>query len=225
MQQRSLDLVEIYLKREHESPLIVKIVLALFNVATRSQETDEVELISKANRILKAATTKPRGYPAGLSSEKALSALKTFHSTASRSPAPETTKVCSLCSTFICRSVLPEASTEVVDVYRSSLIDLNTRKNSKVSPVLISDFVSKFPLAAWSLRNDIVKGCGEETVNLYRRSQNVQLLETMATALAAQVSLHSALTLYSLMYNSSGPNKERQNFKTFQTPQVLSSSV
>ena len=186
-QQRSLDLVEIYLKREYENALVVKIVLALFNVATRSQETDEVELISKANRILKAATTKPRGYPAGVSSEKALSALGTFHSTASRSPDPGTTKICSLCSTFICRSVLPDASTEVVDIYRSSLNDLNTRKNSKVSPVLISDFVSKFPLAAWSLRSDIVNGCGEETVNLYRRLQNVQLLDTMASALAAQV--------------------------------------
>jgi DNA polymerase phi len=74
------------------------------------------------------------------------------------------------------------AEESLLQIYRPSLKDFITRKNSALNASFFQEFIRRCPMSAWSLRGDLLD-LSNRAVNLYRQSQAYQLLELLVTQL------------------------------------------
>ena len=187
-QQRALDFVELFLRKQPESPHILLLFSALLDVSIRRIEIDEAELIAKAKRILKSAATKPKAHPPAIPHNQALAFMNRLHTVARSAPSTEIVGLCSICSIFLCRVLLPSSASEVTTVYADSLRDFGIRKSSSVAPGLFIDFAQRFPATSWQLRKVVYEVLGAKAATAYRAVQCMQLLHVLLKGMAEQVS-------------------------------------
>jgi len=72
----------------------------------------------------------------------------------------------------------------LVDLYKQSLVDFTTRKNSALNSHFFQDFIRRYPSQAWRLREDLLDLC-RKSVNTYRQAQIVHLIELLVSLLPA----------------------------------------
>ncbi|KAJ7219138.1 DNA polymerase phi-domain-containing protein [Mycena pura] len=179
---RVLDLVDTFLKKESTSPLIVQLLLPLVELSTVTG-SDERHLADKAKGILRSRIAKSKDVPCDTDIEGVKTAMNELHSRARKLHSPELLPVLSQCSLYLAK-VLIEAAAEdtLVTSYRDSLNDFTTRKNSTLNHLFFLDAFRRYPLAMWALRQDII-ALSKNALNGYRRSQSLQLLQTLLTHL------------------------------------------
>ncbi|CAE6417074.1 unnamed protein product [Rhizoctonia solani] len=171
---RILDLVDTFLSKQPQSPYAPRVILPLVNIVV-SAGPDERQLSEKTTGILRARIGKSKDVPtSGSDKEATLEDLRNLHELARKTPIPEL----SACGIYL--SKVLQGGPQVLEVYRASIEDFARRKNSKLPPAFLKDFVLRQTSHAWELREHIV---GQATpgvaINVYRQMQLWQLLQTL----------------------------------------------
>lgn len=194
---RVLDLVDIFLKRQPSSSLVIRFVLPLIDLVATSS-ADEKQLSDKVQSILRARIAKARVYPSGVQAEDMALVMSDLHTRASRARTSGQLALFSLCSVYMAKVMQQsQADGSLIPVYQASLTDFITRKSSSFNASFFQDFIRRFPTAGWLLRNDLIT-LSAKAVNVYRRCQVFQILQTLIPQLTTDVCFllcHVQLTL------------------------------
>ncbi|KIJ68933.1 hypothetical protein HYDPIDRAFT_23808 [Hydnomerulius pinastri MD-312] len=175
---RVLDLVDIFAKKEPRSPLNIRLVLPLLELATKSG-MDERQLSDKASGILKSRLSKSKEVPSATTRDEVETILREVHQRAQRSHSSDGLTVLSQSSLYLCRVLISlDEEDAVVGVYQDSLGDYMTRKASQLAFNFFQDWARRFPALGWKLRDRILE-LSSKAVNLYRRCQAFQLLHVI----------------------------------------------
>ncbi|KAG8748741.1 hypothetical protein FRC10_000132 [Ceratobasidium sp. 414] len=179
---RILDLLDIFLNKQSQSPFVPRTVLPLVKIIL-SSGPDERQLAEKATGILRSRIGKLKDVPTtGFDRVSVIEDLQSLHNLARKTTAPEA----SACSIYLSRVLQGEE--QVLDVYRASVDDFTTRKNSKLASSFLKDFVVRQITYAWGLREHVVRKCVPgATVNAYRQMQMWGLVQSMLSQIVPLV--------------------------------------
>jgi DNA polymerase phi len=170
--------VDIFVKREPQSPLNVRLVLPLVELATKST-LDERQLSDKASGIIKSRLVKSKDLPMTAPRDEVETVLREVHQRAQRSHASDTLAVLSQASLYLCRILVSLNEEDViVGVYQESFNDYMSRKASQLALSFFQDWARRFPTLGWKLRDKALES-SSSAVNLYRRCQAFQLLHVI----------------------------------------------
>jgi len=191
---RVLDLVDLFMKKQPTSPLVIHFILPLVELII-STSSDEKHLADKATGILRSRIGKAKELPT-LSSpsndedkKEAVSVLEELHVQARKASSSEILTTLNQCCIYMSKILLHSASTpgsssisseeSIANVYRESFIDFVGRKGSRLNHNFIQDFMKRFPSVAWKLRGDLVTTITDKSCNGYRATQGVQLVQVL----------------------------------------------
>ncbi|KAG6331293.1 hypothetical protein ID866_7798 [Astraeus odoratus] len=171
---RVLDLVDIFIKKEPQSPLNIRLILPLIDLVAKSG-VDEKQLSDKATGILKSRLAKSKDIPTKASHEDTETILREVHQRARKSHS-ENLSVLSQSSLYLCRVLLNlNAEDAAIAIYQESIDDYISRKASQINYSFFQDFVRRFPTLGTRLRDSIL-AASSRAANTYRRCQAFQLL-------------------------------------------------
>ncbi|KAI0831759.1 DNA polymerase phi-domain-containing protein [Trametes gibbosa] len=181
---RVLDLIDTFVKKQSTSPLIVRLVLPLVELVVATGP-DEKQLADKATGILRNRIGKSKDVPSSVSTEDASKALEELHILARKASTPDVLTTLNQCSIYLSRVLLHHDTPEpVLKAYRESLADFVSRKASRLNPPFVGDFVKRYPQAAWTLRDDLVKA-PSTALNGFRQAQAFNFVNTLVNQLHA----------------------------------------
>ncbi|EIW60756.1 DNA-directed DNA polymerase [Trametes versicolor FP-101664 SS1] len=181
---RVLDLIDIFVKKQSTSPLIIRLILPLIEL-TVATGPDEKQLADKATGILRSRIGKSKDVPTSVPKEDAAKTLEELHTLARKASTPEVLTTLNQCSIYLSRVLLHhDASEPVLKAYRESLTDFVSRKASRLNPTFVGDFVKRYPQAAWSIRDDFVQAPGV-ALNGFRQAQAFHFINTLVNQLQA----------------------------------------
>ncbi|KAJ3923602.1 DNA polymerase phi-domain-containing protein [Lentinula edodes] len=206
---RVLDLIDIFIKKQPSSPLIVRLIIPLVDLITRST-TDEKQLSDKARGIARSRIGKAKEFASaekkkvggggekeegeGEEQEEVTSIFETLHKRARTERSPDHLSILSDCCIYISQVMLRAGMQDhVVVQYRHSLIDFISRKNSSLNVSFFQQFFRRSRTAAWNLRNDLLEVSGK-AANLYRQFQAYQLIHDLLTE--PPFDIHDEVTQY-----------------------------
>ncbi|KAH7340489.1 DNA polymerase phi-domain-containing protein [Rhizoctonia solani] len=171
---RILDLIDTFLSKQPQSGCVPRIVLPLVNIVAAAGP-DERQLSEKTTGILRARIAKAKEVPIdGFDKEATIEDLRGLHELARKTPIPEL----SPCSIYL--SKVLQGDPQVLEVYRASIEDFARRKNSKLSPAFLKEYILRQTAHAWELREHIIgQTVSGAAVNVYRQMQAWQLLQTL----------------------------------------------
>lgn len=175
---RILDLVDIFLKKQPSSAHTVRFILPLIELISGTS-LDERQLSDKTRGIFRSRFAKSKEVPSGVDIEQVTTVAKSLHVRARKAHSSDILATFSLCNIFLGRILVHEkAGPVVLDMYRESLTDYMTRKNSALNTAYFQDFLRRFPALGWQLSEDLLDLSGR-AVNAYRQSQAFRLLEIL----------------------------------------------
>ncbi len=188
-QNRLLDLLDLFARKQPGHAALLEVFKPLLAVVKDSQK-DEQQLKNKAasllgNRICKA---KEAISAQGEAQEQALDLLEFAQQELRSNAAGADAQYASLCgsvSIYLTKSVLAlssDAPKQLVAIWRETLSDFLTRKQSAVRPAQLNDALQRFaPTLGWSLREDVaVAGCrGGEGVKTFKQMQMFNLAQVV----------------------------------------------
>ena len=178
---RVLDFIEVYVRKEPTSPLVMDLVPALIEVV-RSARPDEASFADKASKILKSKLFKITEPPkSNVDVEKTLENLRQLHNSARNAPSPGFLTMLAEASIFLGRVLCHLGQTDqVADVYLESLNDFVTRRKSRLNTTFFGQWIKRQLLAAWRIRDGILELCGNgKSVNAFRHLQAFQILQEL----------------------------------------------
>jgi DNA polymerase phi len=179
---RVLDLVDTFIKKQPSSPHIIRLIPTLVDLIVGTSP-DERQLSDKAKGILRSRIGKSKELPSGADIDQISTVLNDIHIYARRAHSSDLLATLSQCSIYLSRTLLHLGAEEsLLQIYRPSLKDFITRKNSALNASFFQEFIRRCPTSAWSLRGDLLD-LSNRAVNLYRQSQAYQLLELLVTQL------------------------------------------
>ncbi|KIY51003.1 hypothetical protein FISHEDRAFT_38185 [Fistulina hepatica ATCC 64428] len=180
---RVLDLLDIFLKKQPSSALVLRLVQPLVELIVGSGP-DERQLSDKARGIFNSRIAKSKELISDVDVAAASSLLQDLHTRARHIHSADNLSTLSQASLYLSRNLVHVGSEKlVVAAYRESLSDFATRKNSTLNVAFFQNFLSRNPLCAWSLRMDVLEIC-EKAVNVYRRCQILQFAQILINHLA-----------------------------------------
>ncbi|KAH9857639.1 DNA polymerase phi-domain-containing protein [Lenzites betulinus] len=180
---RVLDLIDLFVRKQPTSPLIVRLILPLVELVVATGP-DEKQLSDKATGILRSRIGKSKEVPSSVS-EDASKTLEELHILARKASTPDVLTTLNQCSIYLSRVLLHHDTPEpVLKAYRESLADFVSRKASRLNPAFVGDFVKRYPQAAWTLRDDLVKAPGT-ALNGFRQAQAFHFVNTLVNQLQA----------------------------------------
>ncbi|KAI0263807.1 DNA polymerase phi-domain-containing protein [Gloeopeniophorella convolvens] len=172
---RVLDLLDVFIKRQPTSPLILRLLVPLLALTT----SDEKQLSEKAAGLLKSRISKLKEVPTVLDAAEATAALEDLHIRARKVHAHDALAAISHCSLYVARALLHTgADAPVLAAYTASLVDFTERKASNLNANFFTEFVKRHPSAAWGMRSALLAAPGK-AVNVYRQGQAYLLLQTL----------------------------------------------
>lgn len=183
---RVLDLVDTYLKRQPLSPLVLHLITPLVDIVSNSGK-DERQLADKARGILRSRFGKAKEILTNVDIEQVSLVASNLHTQARKAHSSELISILSLCSVYLAK-IFVQLKSEIAleNIYRQSLIDFTTRKNSSLNAHFFQDFIRRFPVQGWALRQDLLDNC-RKSINTYRQCQVLQLLEFLVSLLPSMV--------------------------------------
>ncbi|KJA27489.1 hypothetical protein HYPSUDRAFT_35394 [Hypholoma sublateritium FD-334 SS-4] len=172
---RVLDLVDTYLKKQHSNPLVLRLITPLVDIIAGSGQ-DERQLADKARGILRSRFNKAKEVPTDVDANQVVVIATNLHIQARKTHSSDLLSVLSLCSVYVAKILINLNEVDLLlDLYKQSLADFVTRKNSGLNAHFFQDFIKRFPSQAWSSRQDLID-ISEKCINTYRQSQVLQLL-------------------------------------------------
>ncbi|KAH8829664.1 hypothetical protein DL96DRAFT_1070412 [Flagelloscypha sp. PMI_526] len=166
---RVLDLVDLFVRNEPTSPLLLSFILPLVDLATQCS-SDERQLADKAKGILRNRICKSKEIPSDIDVS---TPLQKVHQLARHARDSETLALLSETSVFLVKtSKNPKLC---AGEYQTSIEDFATRKNSSLNPAFFQIYIKRFPEQAWQLRTNVMP-LVSQSVNGYRASQTLQLV-------------------------------------------------
>ncbi|KAI0637371.1 DNA polymerase phi-domain-containing protein [Trametes polyzona] len=181
---RVLDLIDVFVKKQPTSPLIIRLILPLVELVVGTGP-DEKQLADKATGILRNRIGKSKEIPTSVSQDDAAKTLEELHVLARKASTPEVLSTLNQCSIYLSKVLLhSDAAEPVLKAYRESLMDFVARKASRLNPPFVGDFVKRYPQAAWSMREDLVEALGA-ALNGFRQTQAFNFINTLVNQLQA----------------------------------------
>ncbi|KAG7452647.1 uncharacterized protein BT62DRAFT_958631 [Guyanagaster necrorhizus] len=180
---RVLDLVDLFVKKQPSSPLVINLILPLVDL-TISSGTDEQQLSDKAKGILRSRIGKAKNMPAAPVAQ-VTSIVQSLHAHARKARSSELLPTLSSCSLYLAKVLVAQQGvTQVLDTYRESLVDYLTRKNSALNLNFFQELMVQFPALGWRLRQDIVDS-SKKAINVYRQCQALHLIHGLVAQLSS----------------------------------------
>ena len=128
-----------------------------------------------------------REVPSSLDMGMVTKVLNNLHTRARKVHSSDILATLSQCSIYLSKAILHSAiEAPVLQVYRQSLSDFITRKNSALNTIFFQDFIRRYPTVAWNLRGDLVE-LSQNAINVYRQCQVFQLLHVLISHLPSVV--------------------------------------
>lgn len=181
-----LDLVDTFLKKQPSSPHIIHLISPLVDLIAGTS-SDERQLSDKAKGILKSRIGKSKDLLSNVQADHVSTVLSEIHIRARRAHSSDLLGTLSLCSIYLSKTLLHlNAERSLLQIYRLSLADFITRKNSALNASFFQDFIRRCPTSGWNLRGDLLD-LSSRAVNLYRQCQAYHLLELLVNQLPAMV--------------------------------------
>ncbi|KIK06531.1 hypothetical protein K443DRAFT_89113 [Laccaria amethystina LaAM-08-1] len=175
---RVLDLVDIFIKKQSSNPLILRLISPLMELIAGTGQ-DERQLSDKAKGILRTRIGKAKETPSQADSEEVRVIAGNLHTRARKTASSDFLGILSQSSLYVSKILINlEDENSVIDMYRESLIDFVTRKNSHLNATYFNEFFQRFPAQGWTLRTDLLD-LASKAVNAYRQSQVLQLLQRL----------------------------------------------
>jgi DNA polymerase phi len=169
-------------KKQPSSPHIIRLIPTLVDLIIGTSP-DERQLSDKAKGILRSRIGKSKELPSSVDIDQIKTVLDDLHLCARRAHSSDLLATLSQCSIYLSRTLHHlGAENSLLQIYRSSLKDFLTRKNSALNASFFQDFIRRCPTSAWSLRRDLLD-LSTGAVNLYRQCQAYQLLELLVNQL------------------------------------------
>ncbi|PCH38454.1 hypothetical protein WOLCODRAFT_115513 [Wolfiporia cocos MD-104 SS10] len=179
---RVLDLLDIYMKKQPTSPLIVQLILPLLDLVLLTS-SDERQLADKAAGIIRSRIGKAKDTPSTVDKDRAIEVLGEIHSRARKAASFDVLIIIGQCSLYVVKMLHHMNQNEpVLEAYKSSLNDFVTRKTSRLNGQFFQEFVRRYADIAWNLREDLLKVTGQ-AVNAYRQLQAFQMVQTLLNQL------------------------------------------
>ena len=136
-------------------------------------------MADKAKGVLKSRIGNQKEAPTTVDHEQLATIIGEIHARARKAHSRETLETLSQCSLYVVRQLLRcDQEEHVLRIYRQSLVDFITRKNSTLNVGFFEEFVRQFPLTVWKMRSDILD-LDTKAANVYRRCQVFQLLQIL----------------------------------------------
>ncbi|KAL1748073.1 DNA polymerase phi-domain-containing protein [Schizophyllum fasciatum] len=177
-ENRVLDLVDVFLKQQPTSPLVIRLLLPLADLII-SSGPDEQQLADKAKGIIRSRISKAKDTPSSPDAGVVKTALADVHTRARRVRSSDHLATLSIVSLYLAKTALHiGAESAVVDAYKESLGDFLTRKNSSLNTSFFQEIIRRHVSVGWQLRTDLHELSGK-AVNAYRRCQAYQLVQTL----------------------------------------------
>ncbi|KAJ9097368.1 hypothetical protein QFC19_006836 [Naganishia cerealis] len=187
---RVLDLVDAYMRKQATNPLIFEFIPILLHLA-KGTGNKEQSLASKASGILNKRFDKATDIPTVTDMDAARQTLQSIHTAAITAPTKDFARVCSHCSISVAKAVAQathgKASADadpVLDTYRETLKTFMTKKTTKLPESFLAEFLQRQPEQAWSLRDDLLRYAGKDSVNAYHQLSAFTLLTQLSKHLA-----------------------------------------
>lgn len=190
-----LDIVDVFARKQPTSPLVLRLIIPLVELVLNSP-TSEAHLSSKATGILQGRICKSKDVIVVADRAEAVEVLTELHAAARKAQNAAVARTCSQCSVVVARALLhatPADAQPVLDVYLASLDDFMTKKTTKVRAALFTDFVARFPVAAWSMRERLVQYAESDGANAYRQTQAFNILNELITQIPNLVRVRRTL--------------------------------
>jgi DNA polymerase phi len=195
---RVLDLVDLYLKKQPTNALVLRFIIPLVDLVAGSSQ-DERQLADKAMGILRQRFGKTKEVPVEAHVEQVSLVATQLHAHARKSHSSDLLSILSVCSLYVGKLLVQLKEDETLqDVYKQSLVDFATRKNSSLNAPFFQDFVRRFPPQAWAIRQDLVKQC-RKAINAYRKCQILQLVDKLYTLLPSMVRCRCCTFIFLLL--------------------------
>jgi len=192
--------VDTYLKKEPTSPLALCLIPPLVELAIASGQ-DERQLADKAKGVLRSRLGKAKESVNGAEPAQILEISTTIHTMARRAHSSENLAVLSLCAVYLAKASIQAGHEEsLVDLYKEDLHDFTRRKKSGLNGAFFQEFIKKYPLCGWHLREDlldVLKGA----INPYRQIQVIQLLQLLLNLLPSFVGAEFLFIVSLLIFN------------------------
>lgn len=148
---------------------------------------DERQLADKARGILRSRFSKAKEVPTDVDAKQVVVIATNLHTQARKTHSSDLLSVLSLCSVYVAKILVNLNEVDLLlDLYKQSLADFATRKNSGLNAHFFQDIIKRFPSQAWLLRQDLIDA-SEKCINTYRQSQVLQLLELLVGLLPSMV--------------------------------------
>jgi len=183
---RVLDLVDVYLKKQHSNPLALRFIIPLSMLVIGSGQ-DERQLADKAKGILRSRIGKTKEIPVGVDPSHVVEIPTTIHALAQKARSSDILAILGLCSIYLVKIAIQEKEDSFIDLYKQDLLDFTTRKNSGLNGTFFQEFIKRYPSYAWRMRQDFLDSTSK-TVNAYRQIQVIQLLQLLLNLLPSYVS-------------------------------------
>ncbi|KAF5096837.1 hypothetical protein D0Z00_002638 [Geotrichum galactomycetum] len=144
---RVIDLIEIYVKTQPSSPLILLTVLPLLNILKSSNDkalTDRAHNLLKT-KICKLKTVSLQNESRGVAPDALVEQIVSVHTLARRSPRQILSQACNQASVFLAKVLIIHDTSyieHVVNIYSQSMIEWLARPSSKTQAALFFEFVN-----------------------------------------------------------------------------------
>eukprot|EP00037_Helgoeca_nana_P018190 m.173900 g.173900 ORF g.173900 m.173900 type:complete len:1192 (-) comp24337_c0_seq1:596-4171(-) len=199
---RILDLVEVFLRKQPESPLIFELFVPLLecaNIATRGGDNSGEHLQSRTFGVVKKLSSSNNKCPevADDDSDRILAIVDTVFKVACDSTDVKEAECGSAAVLFLIRALAAEhSSAKVAELYGGALKDFASRKASRVRPAMIRQLCQRQPELACSMLPHLAEA-SSTAINDFRKCQALDLIRTLiqqkkTPALTAALAAHAA---------------------------------
>lgn len=167
----------------------MRFIIPLVELVTGSSQ-DERQLADKATGILRQRFGKGKEVPNEADVERISLIGTQLHAHAKKLHSSDLLSIISMCSLYLGKILVQLKADETLEgLYKESLVDFATRKNSSLNASFFQDFIRRFPPQAWAIRQDMIQQC-RKAINAYRKCQILQLLDKLYTLLPSMVRRH-----------------------------------
>ncbi|KAJ1815007.1 DNA-directed DNA polymerase, partial [Coemansia sp. RSA 2598] len=175
---RVLDLVDVFLTRQPESPLVLRLLPVLLDLIRSTTKDSRNKPIH--DRAFSIATARRSKLPTGFETKDGLDLLTNIHERARRALDKPTLTMISSVAIYMARAVVendPSCESTIYDLYRASLSDFMTRKASQMIAEFFTTPANRTQpahlLPFWRLAADAVTEYGHplKAVNVFRQVQ------------------------------------------------------
>ncbi|EPQ32359.1 uncharacterized protein PFL1_00555 [Pseudozyma flocculosa PF-1] len=186
-----LDILEVYARKQHANPLVLRLVSPLFNLA-RDDDADEKQLSNRAAGILRSRLCKAKELPEGVTAADVAEELEEMHTVVRSVSKGNVADLAAAVIFYLTKialsgrgSISPTDDAVVIEAYKATLTDFLTRRKSHVKPAFLVESFKRFPQLGWSLREDVLDSCRPgAAAHSFRQLTAMQMLQEMLTQYA-----------------------------------------